>query len=204
MKALLIVDVQYDFCPGGVMAIKDGDKIIPVINKLQPMFDLVLATLDWHPVDHVTFASQHPGKRPYDLVEVNGVDHVLWPRHCVQHTKGAAFVEGLHMNYLDKIFYIGKNKKNDSYSGFFDVGEKPTGLDKYLKKKGVTDLYIVGLATDFCVMFTALDARKLGYNTHVVIDATKPLDINPGDFEDAVKQMKTAGVKILESKAIAK
>src|SRR3954468_12732007 len=152
MNALIIVDVQNDFVPGGALPVPEGDKVLPVINNLQPKFDLVVATQDWHPASHGSFAANHPGKKPGDVIQLKGLPQILWPVHCVQNTTGAAFVPTLDAKRIAKVFPKGTDPQVDSYSGFFDNGrQKATGLAEYLKQRGVTELYIVGLATDYCV-----------------------------------------------------
>ena len=195
MKALILVDIQNDFVPGGALAVPDGDAVVPVCNRLQRPFDLIVATQDWHPANHGSFAANHPGHKTGEVIEVNGLKQVLWPVHCVQNTPGAAFAPGLDMSRVSRIFQKGTDPAIDSYSGFFDNGHrKATGLDEYLKSKGVTDVYIVGLATDYCVKFTALDARSLGFNTFLVEDACRGVNLRHGDVADAIGEMKRAGV----------
>ncbi len=199
MNALIIVDLQNDFCPGGSLAVKDGDKIIPLINALQKQFNLVLATQDWHPNDHGSFASNH-NKKPGERIILNGLDQILWPDHCVQGTKGAEFVDGLDIGNIDKIFQKGTDRSVDSYSGFFDNGhKKSTGLGGYLKKKGVDDIYVAGLATDYCVKYTALDAAQLGFNTIFLKEASRGVNLQPGDVDKAIEEMINAGVKVVKN-----
>ncbi len=201
MKALLIVDVQYDFLPDGALGVPDGDKIIPVINKLQHKFPLVIATQDWHPADHGSFANAHEGKKPFDRTTLGGLDQILWPDHCVQGSKGAALADGLSMNAVEAIFRKGLDKGIDSYSGFFDNGHrKTTGLSDYLKGKGVKDVYITGLAGDFCVAYTALDALGEGFNTCLIEDATRPIDHEV--FVKMKAQIKEKGGKLIHSSSI--
>ncbi|MBU4304626.1 MAG: bifunctional nicotinamidase/pyrazinamidase [Candidatus Omnitrophica bacterium] len=200
-RALIIVDVQNDFCPGGALAVPEGDKVVPLINELQEKFDIVAATQDWHPKDHGSFAGNHPGKNAGEIIVLNGLNQILWPAHCVQGTKGAEFVDGLCMDRVAKVFQKGLDKGIDSYSGFFDNGhKKATGLEEYLKKQGVTDVYVVGLATDYCVKFTALDAVNLGFKTTVVKAGCRAVNVNPGDADNAVKEMEKAGIKIKKSR----
>jgi nicotinamidase/pyrazinamidase len=194
-RALIIVDIQNDFCPGGALAVKEGDQIIPVINGLQNKFDLVVATQDWHPQNHGSFASNHPGKNIYDLIDLNGVQQVLWPDHCVQGTKGAELVENLNTEKIARIFKKGMNSKVDSYSGFFDNGGKnPSGLEHFLRKKKITEVYICGLALDYCVMFTALDSRKLGFQTSVILEACRGVESKPGDCARTITNMVQNGI----------
>jgi len=197
LKALIIVDVQNDFCTGGALAVKEGEQVISVINALQRGFDLVVATQDWHPPDHQSFASQHPGKSVGDFATVSGIEQILWPDHCVQGKSGAEFVKSLNMRGVREIFRKGTERELDSYSGFFDNQKRrATGLGAYLKEHAVKGVYIVGLATDYCVKFTALDATDLGFKTHVIKDACRGVDLNPGDSEKALGEMRAHGIEI--------
>ena len=199
MKALIIVDVQNDFCPGGALAVKEGDQIVPIINKIMSKFDLVVATQDWHPKNHKSFASNN-GKKVGEVIDLNGLKQILWPDHCVQGSKGAEFVAKLDAKRIDRIFQKGTDPEIDSYSGFFDNGHKKrTGLDDYLRKKGVDEVYIVGLATDYCVKFTALDAVELGFKTYLIQDACRGVNLNNHDSDEAIQGMKTKGVGIISS-----
>ena len=174
--------------------------IVPLVNRIQEKFDLILATQDYHPANHASFAINHENKKPGEIIDLHGLAQVLWPVHCVQHSDGAAFGKDLDMARVTKIFYKGENPDIDSYSGFFDNGKrKKTGLAEYLKSKGVDTVYIVGLATDFCVKFTALDAVDLGFETYVIKDATRAINLQPGDFEASLKAMERAGVKVIQS-----
>ncbi len=201
MTALIVVDVQNDFVPGGALAVTDGNKVVPVINKMLerlPFFKV--ATVDWHPADHGSFASNHEGKKVFDLVDLNGLEQVLWPSHCIQYTEGAAYVRSVRTDLIEQFVPKGCNPEIDSYSGFYDNGKKfATALDPILKGKEVKDVYICGLALDYCVKFTALDAVALGYNTHVVVDACKGVNLNEGDVEKAIKEMTSAGIVITQS-----
>ncbi|MCD2423522.1 bifunctional nicotinamidase/pyrazinamidase [Niabella pedocola] len=177
MKCLIIVDMQYDFLPGGALPVAGGDALIPVINRLQPDYELVVATQDWHPADHKSFASQHEGKKPFEVIEWKGDRQTLWPDHCVQGTHGAELHPGLDQHRIEAIFRKGMNTEIDSYSGFFDNGHlKSTGLGDYLKGRGVTEVHVCGLAADFCVYFTALDALELGLKSVIADHATLPID----------------------------
>ncbi|MBF0387546.1 MAG: bifunctional nicotinamidase/pyrazinamidase [Candidatus Omnitrophica bacterium] len=194
MKALIIVDMQNDFCPGGALPVKDGNTIVPAINDLMKKFDMVVATQDWHPKDHGSFASNH-GKKSGEMIVINGLDQILWPDHCVQGTQGAEFVKGLDVKRIARVFQKGMDKGVDSYSGFFDNGHKnATGLGDYLKQQKVTEVYVVGLATDYCVKFTALDAVGLGFKTFLITDACKGVELQAGDVARAVNEMKLKGV----------
>ncbi len=177
MKTLIIIDPQYDFMPGGALEVPDGDKIIPVINKIQDKFDLVIATQDWHPKNHKSFASNHKDKKPFDKILLNDIEQVLWPDHCVQGSKGAEFHSDLNTHRIEAIIRKGMNPEIDSYSGFFDNGhENRTGLSGYLKEKESTKIYFCGLAADICVYYTIMDAVGEEFSAALITDATKPLD----------------------------
>jgi len=200
MKALLMVDLQNDFIPGGALPVPDGDAVIPVANRMQIYFNLVVATQDWHPENHGSFAANHTGRKPGDVIDLNGLQQILWPVHCVENTLGAAFVHGLDTAGIDRVFRKGTDRGIDSYSGFFDNGHlKNTGMRDYLKEKGTTDVYILGLATDYCVKYTALDAVQLGFNTFIIEDACRGVELQPGDVSQALEDMKQLGVTILKS-----
>jgi nicotinamidase/pyrazinamidase len=210
MSALVLVDLQYDFMPGGALGVPHGDEVIPVINRLAApefagrnrvrAFDLVLATQDWHPADHGSFASQHPGRKPGDVIVLGGLPQVLWPDHCVQNTPGAALVAELDQRRIARIFRKGTDPTIDSYSTFFDNGHRQaTGLGDYLREQGVSDVYLAGLATDYCVRYSALDARGLGFRTHVIRDACRGVNLRPDDTAKALEEMRVAGVEITQS-----
>ena len=203
MKAIIVVDIQNDFLPGGSLAVSEGDQIIPVVNELMEKFDLVVATQDWHPAEHGSFASNHKNKQPGEMIELFGLDQVLWPNHCVQESEGAAFSKDLNTSKFTDIFQKGTDILIDSYSGFFDNGKKKdTGLDAYLKSKEVDMVFVVGLATDYCVKYTAMDAADLGYRTFVVPDATRAVNLQPGDYENAIQEMQQAGIGMIQSKEL--
>ena len=203
MKALVILDVQNDFMPGGALAVPNGDVIIPVINALQPKFDLIIATQDWHPPNHKSFASNHPKKNSFDKIILNGIEQVLWPDHCVQGKLGADFHPQLKTNKINAIFRKGTNPKIDSYSGFYDnKHSKSTGLAGYLKEKGAKELYFCGLCADICVYFTIKDGLKEGFKCFLIEDATYPL--NTKNFIKIKKELLQMGVKILKSSQIIK
>jgi nicotinamidase/pyrazinamidase len=203
MRALILVDIQNDFAPGGSLAVPEGDTIIPICNRLAKAFDRVVATQDWHPPNHGSFAATHPGHKIGDVIDLNGLPQILWPVHCVQYTPGAAFVPGLEIGRVDRIFQKGTDPAIDSYSGFFDNGHrKATGLGDYLKLKGVNDVYVAGLATDYCVKFTALDSRMLGFNTFLIEDASRGVNVRPGDVAAAIEECKQAGVTIVTSESV--
>src|SRR4051794_39725335 len=206
MNALILVDVQNDFIPGGALAVPEGDAIIPSANRLEDCgrFDLIVATQDWHPADHGSFAANHPGRSVGDVIDLNGLPQILWPVHCVRETRGASFADGLATMNIEKVFTKGTDPAIDSYSGFFDNGHRQsTGLGEYLRARGVTDVYVCGLATDYCVKFTALDARPLGFDTFLVEDASRGVNLQPGDVERAVDEMRAAGVKVVQSDALS-
>ncbi len=197
-KALILVDLQNDFIPCGALAVPDGDQVIPVANAIMKKFDIVVATQDWHPSDHGSFASQHPGRKPGEFIELNGLEQILWPDHCVQDSRGAEFIAGLDVAGITHIVRKGLDKMVDSYSGFFDNDHrKATGLGDYLKGQGIDELAIMGLATDYCVKFTALDSRRLGFKTSLIKEGVRAVEINPGDGEKALRAMEDAGVKII-------
>jgi nicotinamidase/pyrazinamidase len=203
MKALLIIDVQKDFLPAGSLAVPDGDAVIPVINKLQDNFELVVATQDWHPADHGSFASSHQGKKPFEKTELNGLEQILWPDHCVQGSPGAAFADDLKQEKIAAIFRKGMDAGVDTYSGFYDNGhKKSTGLGAYLKAKNVDEVYVTGLAGDVCVYFTVLDALDQGFKTYLVKDATRAVNMQEGDFARALENMAGKGAVIMESSSI--
>jgi nicotinamidase/pyrazinamidase len=203
MNALIIVDVQNDFIPGGALAVPEGDRVVPVCNQLAKSFDLVVATQDWHPPDHGSFAASHPDRNVGDVIDLNGLRQILWPVHCVQNTRGAQFVHGLDTNSFARIFQKGTDPAIDSYSGFYDNGHrKSTGLADYFKSKNVADVFVCGLATDYCVKFTALDAKSLGLNVTLIEDACRGVNLRPGDVDGAVGQMRQAGIAIAQSTSL--
>lgn len=177
MNALILVDIQNDFIPGGSLPVPLGNEIIKLVNELQDSFDLVVATQDWHPNTHKSFATQHPGKKQFETISLHGLDQVLWPDHCVQGTKGAEFHGDLNMNKVEAVFRKGMNPDIDSYSGFYDNGyKKSTGLAGYLRDHGVKKVFVCGLAADYCVAYTAKDALKENFETYVIEDATRAID----------------------------
>ncbi len=203
MKALILVDIQNDFCPGGALAVENGHQIIPIANQLMEHFDLIIATQDWHPANHGSFAANHPWRKPGQIIELNGLEQILWPMHCIQDSFGAELVAELKQEKIDAIFYKGTDVGIDSYSGFFDNGrKKSTGLSDYLKEKNVEEVYIIGLATDYCVKFTALDAIDLGFTTFLIEDATKGVNLSPNDVEHSIQEMRNSGVQIIQSEQI--
>ncbi len=203
MKALIITDVQHDFLPGGSLPVSKGDEIIPIINQITPHFDHVFATLDWHPPHHVSFASTHK-KRVGEVIQIQGREQILWPDHCVQDTFGAQLSEKLDQKAIEKRFYKGSDPEIDSYSAFFDNARKrSTGLGEYLRKGGFQCLYFVGLATDYCVLYSGLDALDLGFNVFVIHDACRAINLHPLDEKRAFEKMQRAGVKLIASVAIS-
>ena len=194
--ALIVIDVQNDFCPGGALAVPEGDQIVSGINALMDEFQAVILTQDWHPADHSSFASQHEGKAPMELVEMPYGSQVLWPDHCIQGSKGAEFHDALRVDRADLIIRKGYNRAIDSYSGFFENDQTTsTGLEGYLKSRGITHLTFVGLATDFCVNFSAVDAARLGFGVEVALDLCRAIDFD-GSLEAAREGMAAAGVNL--------
>jgi nicotinamidase/pyrazinamidase len=203
MKALIIVDVQNDFIPGGALAVHEGDQIVPVINQIQEDFDFIVATQDWHPADHGSFAANHIGKNIGDFIDLNGVQQILWPVHCVQGSFGADFHADLKREKWKAVFQKGTNPKVDSYSGFFDNNRQgDTGLSSYLKDNGIEEVYVCGLAADYCVKFTVLDGISEGFKTHLIIDATKAVNLQPDDFDKSILEMESAGAVLVSSHEI--
>lgn len=195
-RALVVIDVQNDFCPGGALAVPDGDAVVAPINALMDDFDAVILTQDWHPAGHSSFASAHPGKVPFDLVEMPYGTQVLWPDHCVQGTAGAAFHSSLRTDG-DLMIRKGFRREIDSYSAFFENDRTtPTGLEGYLRTRGLTELTMVGLATDFCVHYSAVDAARLGFDVTVELAACRAIDLD-GSLAAALEAMKSAGVRLL-------
>jgi nicotinamidase/pyrazinamidase len=185
-RALILIDIQNDFLPGGALPVPEGDRVVPLANELMTQFDLVVATQDWHPRQHESFAVVHEGHKPGEVIDLHGLRQVLWPVHCVQKTRGAEMAPGLDTGRVARVFQKGTDRR-------------ATGLGGFLTALGVTDVYICGLATDYCVKATALDAAKLGFKTFVVEDACRGVDLTPGDVIFAVDEMKTAGVTLVPS-----
>lgn len=201
MKTLIIVDAQIDFMPGGALEVKKGDQIIPVINKILPKFDLVIATQDWHPQDHKSFAVNHPGRKEFEVIDLDGLPQTLWPPHCVQGTPGAELHPELETKPIEAIFRKGMDKQIDSYSGFFDNGHKKrTGMAGYLREKGATDLFFCGLAADICVYFSLLDALKEGFKATLIEDAA--IALQEKDYEKVKKDILDKGGRIISSEEI--
>lgn len=194
--ALIVIDVQNDFCPGGALAVRDGDEIVPGINARMQEFAAVILTQDWHPAGHSSFASSHPGKAPFDVIEMPYGPQVLWPDHCIQGTAGGAFHSRLATDRADMIIRKGYDPAIDSYSAFFENDhETPTGLHGYFQVQGITALTMVGLATDFCVTYSAVDAAKLGYDVTVEMALCRAIDLD-GSLDAAIQGMRAAGVKL--------
>ncbi|MDB6112233.1 MAG: isochorismatase hydrolase [Pedosphaera sp.] len=199
MKALILVDIQNDFLPGGALAVPEGDEVIPVANRLQAAFPLVVATQDWHPANHGSFAVNHPGKKVFEKIELNGLPQTLGPVHCVQGTAGAELAAELQRGQVAKIFPKGTDAGIDSYSGLFDNGHRrSTELGEWLKAHGVTEVFVCGLATDYCVKFTALDAQ-LGFKTYFIEDASRGVNLEPNDVKHAITEMGRAGIITVQS-----
>lgn len=204
-RALIIVDAQYDFMPGGALPAIHGDEVVPVMNRLQPRFDFVVATQDWHPPNHGSFASNHPGKKPGNVVDLGGLEQILWPDHCVQNSRGAELHRDLDRSHIDEIVRKGTDPAIDSYSTFFDNGRrKSTGLENHLRAQQITDVYIGGLATDYCVLWSARDAVSLGFRTFVIRDGCRGVELNPGDIDGAFDEMRTIGVEVISSDDVTK
>lgn len=203
MRCLILIDIQNDFLPGGALSVPHGDEVVPVANSVMPKFDHIVATLDWHPRDHGSFAANHQGRQPGEVVDLNGLPQILWPVHCVQDTEGADFAPGLDTSRITKVFHKGMDPAVDSYSGFYDNGRiHSTGLGEYLRASGVSEIYIMGLATDYCVKFSVMDALSLGFRVFVIEDGCRGVDLSPGDSESAIAGMKKAGAIITSSQYV--
>lgn len=199
MKALLLVDIQNDFLPAGALPVPAGDEVVAVANRMAPGFDLVVATQDWHPADHASFASQHAGKQVFDVIEHQGLQQILWPDHCVQQTAGAGFASGLDVAAINHVIRKGTDRDIDSYSAFFDNGHrKSTGLADYLNQQGVDEIVVIGLALDVCVKFTVLDALKEGFKVTAALEGCRGVDLKPGDCDAANEAMRSAGAVIVD------
>jgi nicotinamidase/pyrazinamidase len=200
MKALIIVDLQNDFLPGGALPVPHGEEVIQFANEFQRQFDLVVATKDWHPPAHGSFAANHPGKKPGDRIILDGIEQILWPVHCVQNTHGAEFAPSFDTSRIAHVFHKGTERNIDSYSTFFDnAHRRHTGLAHYLEKRGIKDIYLMGLALDYCMKYSTLDARQLELNTYVIVDGCRGIELEPGDIDRAVDEMKRAGAVLLKS-----
>ena len=202
MNALIIVDMQNDFVEGGTLAVPGGKNLVPLINRLQARFDFVIATQDWHPANHASFAANHPGRKAFEVIDLEGLPQTLWPTHCVQETPGADFVPGLERSRWAKIVQKGTAPEIDSYSGFFDNGKRrSTELAGLLEAHQIDDVYVVGVATDYCVKSTVLDAAALGLKVHLIEDACRGVNLQPGDVDRAIDDMRKAGAWIAHSDA---
>jgi len=205
IDALILVDLQNDFCPGGALAVPHGDQAVIAANRLQHHFELVVATQDWHPANHASFAANHPGKKPGDVIEVAGLQQMLWPVHCVQGTFGAEFHSDLDRSAIGRVFRKGDDPAIDSYSGLFDNNHrKSTGLGEFLKEQGVQRVYICGLTTEYCVKFTAMDAVDLGFTTYIIEDACRGVNANAGDVQKAIEAMRSKGVIVIQASDLGK
>lgn len=203
MRALLLVDLQKDFMPGGALGVAGGDQVVPIANSLMPLFTFVVATQDWHPADHGSFASNHPGKHIGDMVDLDGVPQVLWPDHCVQDSEGAKLHPALNPNGIDDVIRKGTYREVDSYSAFYDNARKrETRLDALLKEKLVDEIVIMGLATDYCVRYTCHDALGLGYAVTVVEDGCRAVNLAPDDGRRAIIEVAEAGVAVVRSSSL--
>jgi nicotinamidase/pyrazinamidase len=203
-SALIVVDLQNDFCEGGALAVKDGDQVVAPVNAMAPLFDSVVLTQDWHPRGHVSFASSWPGRGLYDNIEAEGIPQILWPDHCVQGSPGAAFHPGLESDRASIILRKGMRPRLDSYSAFFENDRRtPTGLEGWLRSLAASEIYVAGLATDFCILYTVLDALRLGYKAFVVEDAVRGVDMPPGGAARAINSMRREGAVLIESGSLA-
>ena len=202
-RALLLIDLQNDFVDNGSLAVKHGQEVIAVANRIMPSFDVVIATLDWHPYDHQSFASQHASVSVYDNFELDGLSQTAWPDHCIEDTFGAQLVAELNQREVDFRVYKGTDRRIDSYSGFFDNGHRrSTGLSEYLREQKIEQVAILGLATDYCVRFTALDAVKQGFRTLLIEDGCRGVELQHGDIARAMTEMKCAGVELVQSEEL--
>ena len=202
-EALLLIDLQNDFCPGGALAVPAGEAVIGVANRLIDRFDLVVATQDWHPLDHSSFAVNHPEHEVGEIIELDGHSQILWPVHCVQNTPGADFHPDLDIRRIHQVFHKGTDSKVDSYSGFFDNRRRRgTGLSEYLESQRVDRLVILGLATDYCVKFSVLDALELGFGVSVVREGCRGVELNSGDIDQAWQEMADAGARWVSGKEL--
>jgi len=200
MHALIVVDMQNDFMPGGPLGVAGADTLVPLINQLMARVPLVIATQDWHPQIHRSFASNNDGHSPGEVIDLNGLTQVMWPDHCVQGTPGADFVGGLDTAHFSAIVRKGMDPGVDSYSGFADNGHRiHTGLAGMLRGRGVDEVSVCGVASDYCVRFTALDAANEGFTVHFIEDAARGVELNPGDVDAALEELRQAGVHITSS-----
>lgn len=199
MKALLLIDLQNDFMPGGTLPVSDGFASVQAANFAQKFFRIVIATKDWHPEKHLSFANQHPGKKPGEIIELNGLKQMLWPVHCVQNTQGAAFSKGLDQTQIQHVVTKGQDVNVDSYSAFFDNAHRhATGLGHYLQLRAIDEIYLLGVATEYCVKFSALDSIGLGLKTNVIIDGCRGIGLHENDIRNAEIEMQDAGVRLVK------
>lgn len=200
MRALILVDLQNDFMPGGALGVAEGNQVVPIANQLIPTFPVVVATQDQHPRDHGSFVTQHPAAKVGDQVELHGLSQTVWPVHCVEGSSGAELHQDLHKQGVGHCVPKGTDRDIDSYSGFFDNGKrKATGLESYLREQGVDEVYVMGLALDYCVKFTALDAAALGFRTHLIVDGCRAVELQAGDGARAIAALEAAGVTVVRS-----
>ncbi len=199
-KALLLVDLQNDFCEGGALAVPEGAAVVPIANRLQACFDLVVASKDWHPPRHASFASSHPGRQVGEVVQVGLLPQILWPDHCIQGSRGAEFHPQLNTEKIHKLVFKGTSPLIDSYSAFFDNEHlRSTGLSDYLHAHGVESLYIMGLATDYCVRYSCKDALREGFKVYLIEDGCRGVDLKPGDVRKSLEELKAEGVRLVQS-----
>jgi nicotinamidase/pyrazinamidase len=199
----LLIDLQNDFLPGGAIAVPHGEAVLPLANQLEGAFKLVVATQDWHPANHRSFASSHPGRKPGDTTHLKKTLQLLWPTHCVQNTRGAELSPALMLNRVNKVFRKGTDADTDGYSAFFDTGHaRATGLHEYLQDKRVTDVYVMGLGTEWCIKATALDAVALGFKAFLIEDACRGFNFKPDDAKAAAGEMQEAGVTVVQSRSL--
>ncbi len=198
-NALIIIDVQNDFCPGGTLAVPNGDLVVSILNGIVERFSKVVATQDWHPQDHISFASNHPGKSPYEEISKNGRIQVLWPDHALEGSNGAAFHPDLNSEKTDLILRKGRDRETDSYSAFFENNYAKTGLTGYLRDLEIEELYFAGLATDYCVYYSVMDAIRLQFKVHLIEDAVKGVDVPEGSVAKALEDMKRSGAIFVNS-----
>jgi nicotinamidase/pyrazinamidase len=203
MNALLLIDLQNDFLPGGAVPVPHGEAVLPFANQLQGAFKLVAATQDWHPSNHKSFASAHPGRKPGDTTHLKKTPQLLWPTHCVQNTRGAELAPALMLNRVNKVFRKGTDADIDGYSAFFDSGHaRATGLHEYLQDKRVTEIYVLGLGTEVCVKATALDALALGFKTFLIEDACRGFNLKLDEMKADIEELRKAGVILIQSRSL--
>jgi nicotinamidase/pyrazinamidase len=203
MNALLLIDLQNDFLPGGAVPVPHGETVLPLANQLQGAFKLVVATQDWHPANHKSFVSNHPGRKPGDTAMLKKLPQLLWPMHCVQNTRGAELAPALMLNRVNKVFRKGTDADIDGYSAFFDNGHtRATGLHEYLQDRRVTEVYVLGLGTELCVKAAALDAVALGFKTFLIEDACRGFNQKPDDAKAAIEELRMTGVTVIQSRSL--